>query len=57
MEWTRGMDPWNGPVEWTHEMDPWNGLMEWMTCRCIAEALYCDSSYIASSASDDASAL
>ena len=27
MEWTHGMDPWNGPVEWTRGMDSWNGLV------------------------------
>ena len=29
MEWTRGMDSWNGLVEWTRGMDLWNGLVEW----------------------------
>ena len=26
---TRNME-WNGPVEWTRGMDSWNGLMEWL---------------------------
>ena len=45
-------------MEWTRGMDSWNGFVEWMTCKKVGAQpeLYCDSSYIASSASNDASA-
>ena len=31
LDWTAGLDCWNGLLDWTAGMDYWTGLLEWIS--------------------------